>query len=444
MSNEPWKLQPIYTMSKPNEMITLRHGQIGISDKDVMITGDAEVYLEFLPKPRLLINATLPTPHIRIGNKYQLSFPAWDCLGEVVPTRIQLASESPGSSRVTFFLSKETISLIASGTVKLKEVIFHLLNFHNFFANSISVKSGPNQGIQLDEVTLEANDWLITLASQSSTKDTADSLARIGGYAITHAESIKHTSGREFTVDEADNVLDALYYFLSFARGFSAPPILPVGFNKDKEQVWKQWGVGLSYPWLVVQSWFDSNHGNCLAEVFTGFWERWQDTNIWREAVKRAIYWYLISNTGAANIDGSIILTQAALEHLAWIYLVEDKGSLSRTMYSNSSASEHLRLLLSSLSIPPGIPTSLVELGRFAAGNNWVDGAQAFTKLRNNIVHPKNEIGSLPLEVMYEGWNLGQQYIELLLLRLCGYSGRYRNRLTPGWRGVVEPVPWAS
>lgn len=432
MSNEPWELQPIYTMSKPNEMITLGYEQIELSDKSGTIKEDAEVCLTFLPKPRILISITLPTAHIQIGDKYRLSFPAWDVSGEIVATQIQLSSESPGSSRVTFFPSKEPISLIASGEVKLKEVIFHLLNFHNFFADSIFVKAGPNQGTRLDKVTLRANDWLITLASQFSTKDTVDSLASIGGYAITHAGSIKRTSGREFTIDEADNVLEALYYFLSFARGFLAAPILPVGFNKDKEQVWKRWGVRLSYPWLVAKSWFDSQHGHHLAEAFPGFWERWQDTTLWQGAVKRAIYWYLISNARAANIDGSIIFTQAALEYLAWIYLVEDKGSLSSQGFDKLRASDRLRLLLFALGIPHTIPNSLTELGRLATDNNWMDGAQALTELRNNIIHPKNRIGSLPLEAMYEGWNLSQQYIELALLKLCGYNGKYRNRLIDG------------
>ena len=41
---------------------------------------------------------------------------------------------------------------------------------------------------------------------------------------------------------------------------------------------------------------------------------------------------------------------------------------------------------------------------------------------------------------------MGQWYIELLLLHLFGYSGRYYNRLRDkeGYTAAVEDVPWAA
>jgi hypothetical protein len=44
--------------------------------------------------------------------------------------------------------------------------------------------------------------------------------------------------------------------------------------------------------------------------------------------------------------------------------------------------------------------------------------------------------------VWIEAWKLGMWYIELSLLRICGFTGEYGNRLQSRWLGVVEPVPW--
>ena len=44
-----------------------------------------------------------------------------------------------------------------------------------------------------------------------------------------------------------------------------------------------------------------------------------------------------------------------------------------------------------------------------------------------------------------EAWNLGQWYIEMMLLSMLGYQGNYVNRLAP-WRDdeqAIPPVPWA-
>ena len=40
----------------------------------------------------------------------------------------------------------------------------------------------------------------------------------------------------------------------------------------------------------------------------------------------------------------------------------------------------------------------------------------------------------------YEAWNLAQWYLELTLLKLCGYEGSHGNRLNQKWVGEVEPL----
>ncbi len=46
---------------------------------------------------------------------------------------------------------------------------------------------------------------------------------------------------------------------------------------------------------------------------------------------------------------------------------------------------------------------------------------------------------------MHEGWLLGQWYLELILLQLFDFNGKYANRTTKlRYVGHVELVPWAK
>jgi hypothetical protein len=79
---------------------------------------------------------------------------------------------------------------------------------------------------------------------------------------------------------------------------------------------------------------------------------------------------------------------------------------------------------------------------------HWVDAPQAFTEVRNALVHAnpnkRQKLQGLTGRAMLEVWNLGVWFLELTLLRIYGYTGSYGNRLNmQRWQGEVEPVPWA-
>ena len=105
-------------------------------------------------------------------------------------------------------------------------------------------------------------------------------------------------------------------------------------------------------------------------------------------------------------------------------------------------ATDKLRLLTSSLSIPKEIPPCLSALHR-RPGKKWEDGLHATTDIRNSLVHPDRQT-EFPEGSYYEAYQLSLWIIDLVLLHLCGHSGKYANRLaTRRWVGTVESVPWA-
>ena len=74
-----------------------------------------------------------------------------------------------------------------------------------------------------------------------------------------------------------------------------------------------------------------------------------------------------------------------------------------------------------------------------AAGTH-IDGAGAIVAVRNDLVHPEKQTTVGPVT---EAWILAQRFVELAVLRLCGFNGEHANRTNaPRWVGQVEQVPW--
>ena len=169
----------------------------------------------------------------------------------------------------------------------------------------------------------------------------------------------------------------------------------------------------------------------------------WSDPG-WQDAVNEAIYWYLNSNYSPRGIDAGIILTQTAIERLCFAHSVENGKFISLEGFNKLAAADRFRLLFASLNIPQEIPAMLTETTKLAKEHTWVDAPQALTEMRNEKVHPQHKKRGKFDAAIYEAWTFSLWYVEMVLLRLCGYSGSYANRLTsPRGVGEVENVPWA-
>jgi hypothetical protein len=166
------------------------------------------------------------------------------------------------------------------------------------------------------------------------------------------------------------------------------------------------------------------------------------DNEDWRAALSEVIYWYLNSHHSSRGIDAGIILTQAAIERFSYEYSVKDRKLIEANGFKDLRASDKFRLLFSSLNIPIDIPNSLSEIPKLARHRNWLDSPHALTEIRNAIIHPDHKRHGQDSNTYFEGWNLGLWYLELALLRICGYNTSYSNRLVRKWVGEVEDVPW--
>ncbi len=162
--------------------------------------------------------------------------------------------------------------------------------------------------------------------------------------------------------------------------------------------------------------------------------------------VKRLMEFAWLGTSIGVGPDTGLILSQTALELLAWTYCVQDQKMVSPEAFKQRSglkASDKFRLLMSSLDIPKEVPRVLSAL-HGNPGKKWIDGLHAITDIRNSLVHPDSN-SIISGNSYYEACQLSLWYLDLVLLHLCGHNGNYANRLLVSDRcqGEVEPVPWA-
>lgn len=442
-------LTPVYGMARANETIELAcNTPFKINYDECVYEGSADIRIDFLPKPSLLITASLGADAIILENikpeAYKIGLPQFQIDLEAIPTLIAPQGSTSPPLQISFVPKNGPLNLGDLKSKNLKRVRFHLVNFPNFYCNRRRFSQGYLRNAEPDggkgikfQPTLELSlrDWKIDIEPILDLDPLLKGLRGTGGYGITHVGELVRKDNKEFTATQASSVLEALHYFLSFVRGAWTQILLPVGYNAEEERVWARFGVDYVDAWQDVLSWFYEKEGHVLSNLFRGFWILWRkkDTNI---HIKNLIYWYIMSNQESS--DGGIVLTQAGLELSSWMY---NKMNRKKTF---KKAAENIRCLLDDdiHKIPLGIPNQLSKLTSVPQSKDSsipFDGPYVFTTVRNEIVHPDNYNRGQIDSAKPDAWKLGQWYLELVLLRFFGHTKFYRNRTNFGKK---EKVPW--
>lgn len=441
----PQSLEALYTTASPNETVELYSGELILRLDGREMTGDGRILLKWLPAPRALFEIGSLSGRIPLDDG-ALYVPT---LNYSCPASVLRSSNAwgPGGRRASCGGIVRDDGVPASGMVD--QVVFHLPNFHPYIGESI--RDADRTGAWRGRLVLEHGLWRIHLDAGPNADQLRKLLKADGGFAITNVGSIQLQHSTLFALTDAVDILDALYYYFSFARGIWCGPLLPIAFDSGVKK-WSRWEPPRIREWRERRSWFpefDYAVVQPLNEAFSGFMRLWDDA-LWRDPIKNAIHWYIEANTNAGGVEGGIVLVQTALELLSWVYLVEDEASkvMSANRFNNKvHADERIVSLLQKLSIPTEIPRRLLALTSAATALQAKDGAGALVKLRNAIVHPKQskrrKVTEVEVSARIEALTLGLWYLELALLRLFGYNGIYWSRLRSGYpEEVSDTVPW--
>ena len=125
-------------------------------------------------------------------------------------------------------------------------------------------------------------------------------------------------------------------------------------------------------------------------------------------------------------------MTQIALELLYNWLIIEKKKLLLGRDGENIAAANKIRLLLSQINICSKCPETLKNLNSFIKENRLEDGVEAFVLIRNSEVHSqerrRKDIKNLGWNVKFEALELGLWYVEVAMLNILRFEGKYYNR----------------
>ena len=389
----------------------------------------AKVTMQLSPIPRVLIEITTPRRALTLENSlYRFG----------AQTKLRLPSGPEIEAFVTEWAhDADWRSLLVPTqqpvTVRQTKEPLHSVRF--------SIINFPGSSQRAHPLQLCADLWRIEIKPVADFSKIKNILKTESGHAVTHEGSIRRSDGESFSVEEAHKLLDGLHLFLSFARGGDCGVTLISGSDENGELAWEQWGTYSAFPWFDLSSWLDDRRNNdeALSTAFPGFWRKVaQMTGAPDDPVRIALYWYLRSNESNA-LQAGIVLTQTALERLACELVPKSRHKALK------SAARKIRAALQDSGIDTVIPQCCQELRTVRKTKGLCDGPEILSEIRNDLVHSEMRSKNC-LDAHPEARDLGQWYVELLLLKLFGYNGKYANRLEYEYEGRWEPefVPWVQ
>ena len=430
--------------------IVLTRTDIAILLDDSPVAARAKIVLRLSPRPRVVIEFDWPKNEYRQANAYNAS--------NEIQTMQHVDIQVSSGPKIRTLVGGErwlggeswcggTLIPVTQPVTAIEEPAhinrckFVLINFPNLWgAQDIHrPKVGSDTvSVVVQRVQLDAVPWSIEVTGVDGLMSLHSRLMTGGGSAITHAGSITRTDGNGFLLEELEVLLDGLHLFLSFARGSYCGLAFLSGQDSQRRTVWKQWGSRAVEPWHgPLSTWVCGLESEILSPVFGGLWKRFTDP-AWSDTVSQVIRWYLRSND-SNEPDVGLILSMAALERLC-------SAKIGPKLDKNEWTGDWIARSFEGTGIPSGIPEQCQELLRLSRSSPLTHGPHALVAIRNDLVHSDPKLGPLSADTYAEARNLGQWYIELLLLHLFGYSGRYYNRLRDkeGYTAAVDDVPWAT
>lgn len=442
-SDIPAAIEPVHPFTAVGEPITLYEGPMTLlctSDKDSAfddpttksVEVDGHLSFALLPHRDFVFQCT--TEGDRIGSDLFLSFE--HKFGILLPDQL-----SPIPITTTSMSLFPPLNMTAIVTEQLDsptsddvfEVQFYLVNFPVSRGNT-TIRY--DNSIAFSRINLQTDDgWVIDIDSRQNFNDIWKQTKIQRSFTFTHIGRIKRRDDESFDLTQVDNKLDSLFWFLSFLRG-SPVDIGPyfVSSHTDEPILLFRHST-IAYSAKDRTSWYPELEAGDLNTLYCEFLSVLKSP-LWKEIVPQLVSSYGSVSEGYA--ESRLSSACSALETMAWMRLVQENEWLTTDGFKKLNASDILRLLLQFCSINVNVPDSLEELAREARQMNF-ECPDIIHWVRNRVVHPdkKNQLtAQLKIEASYAAtW-----YLELTLLHLFGYKGKYENRLTH----ETEVVPWSN
>ena len=337
-------------------------------------------------------------------------------------------------------------AVIGDISISVEKIIFSVPNLRDFFGDPIKVVTENNLSTCKGRVTLKNEESTIILDKSDLYKDLKTSVDKRGGYLILYSGELS-LNNKSITLESSREIFHCLDTYLSFLNGRRTSGLFAHGLHQGNVK-WVDYSDYHVDTYKAVTSWPPRHSIGGINEAWISFSSMWKSPDD-KNFLTSFIHWYVEANGLVAFSEGSIILAQTALELVYNWWIVENKAMITGKDSENISASNKIRLLLSQIGLDCNVPKALSELNKFVKTNPEIDDApEAVVQIRNAIIHSQKEkrkkLNSIHYKAKYEALQLCLWYMELSLLKILNYHGKYFNRCSNSkYMGPAEElVPW--
>lgn len=337
-------------------------------------------------------------------------------------------------------------AILGDKSINVTKIKFSIPNLRDFLGEPVKVQEARNVGTYTNRILLENDEFVVKIDKNLKFTEHLNSLKSRGGYIILYNGEILAKKRRDINYNTLANLIPCLSKFLSFLNGRRTAPLFFQGIHDDKI-IWTSF---TGYPidqYKEVETWPQKHSIAGFNDLWQSFYKLWVEENGKdKDFLNTAVHWYVEANSNTGFVEGAIILAQICLELIYNWLIIEKNKLLIGKDGENISASNKFRLLISQFRGSAEVPAALSTLKNLVDSNNdMADGVDAFVQIRNAIIHSQEEkrkkLETWDDSAKYEALQFSLKIIELSLLYILGFKGKYFDRCSGAkWVGDGEEM----
>lgn len=452
-NNIPENIESQIIQSFPNETIPLYDGLFTIKNSAISLEAEGKIVFKWFPEMRPEFTGSYQLqPHSPfdsidlLGQHNSADLIINEILfGKCFITKIQAGTKLDYVTIKGIFTGK---ALLNDTSIPVNHIKFSVANLRSLNGSVTRTINGRKEIFLNNRLIFSHQDYTIILDKSNLYEANFESLQSEGGYYILYAGEISSVKGN-IKLADIDSLVHCFSIFITFINGRRCSLLFLTGFF-DEKSIWQDFTPRFTDQYQYVPSWAPLQNIAGINDAWQHFHTLWQNKSH-QNFIKAAVHWYVEANSHAAFTEGSIVLTQTALELLYNWLVIENKGLIVGKDTESISAANKIRLVLNTINVSYKVPDSLSNLTKLVSENkDIVDGPDSFVLIRNAIVHSqenkRKRLMEISVKAKHEALTLGLWYLELALLYSFKFEGRYRSRVSASkWAGSDEEnVPWTN
>ncbi|PHN93373.1 hypothetical protein CSC80_10615 [Maribacter sp. 6B07] len=440
--NIPFGIENRVLMSEPNEPVLIHKGNFILQNNGDKVDVLGEIYFNWIPSMSIKFKGTCSisffdnisivkqnySPSIFIGDRL---------IGEVIITNEEKSSNKTETEITGVFKDAVTIGEI---NPEIDEIGFAIPNLKPFWGNAFQLNTEKGITRISGRISFSCKEFNIIIDQRKDYKTLRKKLFSSGGYILLYNGKIEFK--KPVSYERTEEICLALNTFLSFINGRRVGSLFLEG-KLNNEIVFNKYTRHVNESYQSSHSWaLDDLKSEQIEKIWWKFWYLWTQKKA-KEFLIFSIKWYCEGNSPELSSDTRLIMAQSTLELIFNWWLVELNGLIKGSDSRNLSASNKIRLILSSCMVTKDIPSELKELTDIMKGQAINDGPESIVYVRNALVHAheknRDKIRKIGPYARFQALRLAIMYIDLALLKILDYDGRYKNKCLG-----VQWVPWYS